>query len=64
MKKLDWDRFSEREEKEHRSVLEMIKKRDEKALGNWLKNYGKGKSLCFFNKDDKRLKKNEWCQPE
>lgn len=31
-----------REEKENRRILEMIKKKDERALGKWLRDFGKG----------------------
>ena len=40
-----------REEKEYKKVEEMIRKKDEKALGKWLKDFGRGKSVEILEKD-------------
>jgi len=31
-----------REEKENKKIEEMIRKKDDKALGKWLKDFGRG----------------------
>lgn len=47
------------EEKEHKRVEEMIRKKDEKALGKWLKIFGKSDKGLWFPTHNK-IKKDEW----
>lgn len=46
-----WGFGREREEKEHKRVEEMIRKKDDKALGNWLKDFGRGGWKEILEKD-------------
>lgn len=52
VRKLRWAELHKREEKEYRGVEEMIRKKDEKALGKWLKEFGRGYRKEILEKDN------------
>ncbi|MCJ7792958.1 MAG: hypothetical protein MUP45_03195 [Candidatus Marinimicrobia bacterium] len=46
-----WSLSHQREEKEHKKIDEMIRKKDDKALGKWLKDFGRGGWKEILEKD-------------
>lgn len=60
MKKKYWAKIDEKFEKEHRRVQEIIRKKDDKALGNWLKNFAKSDKSLWSPDDFNKFDKGGW----
>lgn len=55
-----WGYFHEKFGKEQRKVDEIIKKKDNKALSRWLKEFSRGTSFWFPKDTKNKFDKEDW----